>query len=249
MHIKRIHEMMECLTEYAKCELDKAIECEGYDVNVIGGIIDMVKDLAEAEKDARIAKGMQEAEEEQEEEEKYMLRTLTEKMGEDDGRRFYDRWRYANGRFAPKGRGHRSGYTPYLFMPEDVYEDYPEMFENYRMGYSDGNMRNSDMRSGDYGRQGRTSERSGYGDGSGRGRDTGSKYGKSYDRYDNARRHYHDTKDMGSMKEMEESFSDILEDFGEVADDTWKDLTPEQKAKQKPKINQMIQKLQKLQQM
>lgn len=51
------------------------------------------------------------------------------------------------------------------------------------------------------------------------------------------------------MKKMEESFGDILEDFGEIADDTWKDLSPEQKNKQKPKINQMIQKLQKLQQM
>lgn len=227
MHIKRIHEMMEDLTAYAECELDKAIECETYDVHVIGEIIDMVKDLAEAEKDARIAKGMQEAEEEEEAEDKFMLMQMKKEYGEEEGKRYYDMWRFKSGRFAPKGRGHRSGYTPYLHMPEDVYEDYPEMLENYRMGYpmgKDGMMHHD-------------------------GRSAGSKYGKSYERYDMARKHYHDTKDMDSMKEMEESFSDILEDFGEVADDTWKDLTPEQKAKQKPKINQMIQKLQRLQQM
>lgn len=273
MHIKRIHEMMENLTAYAECEVKKAIECESYDVNVIGGIIDMVKDLADAEKNARIAKEMQKCEEEEEAEEKYILRMFIEKMGEDDGRRLYDQWRYKSGRFAPKGRGTRRGYTPYLHMMDDMYEDemdFPEM-ANYRMGYSDGRSGNS--RSGsrgvsygmNRGRQSGNSGRSGYDDenydggygysdgrqgGSGRdGRSSGSRYGQSYDRYSDARRHYHDEKDMESMKKMEESFGDILEDFGEIADDTWKDLSPEQKNKQKPKINQMIQKLQKLQQM
>lgn len=239
MHIKRIHEMMEDLTAYAECEVKKAIECENYDVNVIGGIIDMVKDLADAEKNARIAKAMQTEEEDEEAEEKYILKEFMDKLGEDDGRRFYDRWRYKSGRFAPKGRGHRSGYTPYLHTMEDMYEDgeydFPERI-NYRMGYP---MGRDGMKDGRYGRYDDTRT----------ARNESSKYGKSYDRYDDARRHYHDTKDMESMKKMEESFGDILDDFGEIADDTWKDLTPEQKNKQKPKINQMIQKLQKLQQM
>lgn len=274
MHIKRIHEMMEELTAYAECEVKKAIENECYDVNVIGGIVDMIKDLADAEKNARIAKAMQKGEEEEEAEEKYILKEFMDKLGEDDGRRFYDRWRYKSGRFAPKGRGTRRGYTPYLHMMDDMYEDdepyWPEMM-NYRMGYSSGRGGNSGSggRGGSYGMnrggQGGNSGRSGYdGDdydggygysdgrqgGSGRdGRSGGSRYGQSYDRYSDARRHYHDEKDMESMKKMEESFGDILEDFGEIADDTWKDLSPEQKNKQKPKINQMIQKLQKLQQM
>lgn len=242
MHIKRIHEMMENLTAYAECEVKKAIECEDYDVNVIGGIIDMVKDLADAEKNARIAKAMQEEEDEEEAAEKYILKEFMDKLGEDDGRRFYDRWRYKSGRFAPKGRGTRRGYTPYLHMMDDMYDEEPFMPElaNYRMGYPMGRdgMRSDGMKDGRYNRY----------DDNRTGRNEGSKYGKSYDRYDNARRHYHDTKDMESMKEMEESFGDILDDFGEIADDTWKDLTPEQKNKQKPKINQMIQKLQKLQQ-
>lgn len=242
MHIKRIHEMMENLTAYAECELKKATECENYDINVIGGIIDMVKDLADAEKNARIAKAMQEEEDEEEAAEKYILKEFMDKLGEDDGRRFYDRWRYKSGRFAPKGRGHRSGYTPYLHMMDDMYDDEPFMPEltNYRMGYP---MSRDGMRSRDMGEH---YERS---DDGRMGRTGSSRYGKSYDRYDTARRHYHDSKDMESMKEMEESFGDILDDFGEIADDTWKDLTPEQKNKQKPKINQMIQKLQKLQQM
>lgn len=244
MHIKRIHEMMEEMTAYGECEVKKAIENECYDVNVIGGIVDMIKDLADAEKNARIAKAMQKSEEEEEAEEKYILKEFMDKLGEDDGRRFYDRWRYKSGRFAPKGRGHRSGYTPYLYMMDDIYEDeehWPEM-TNYRMGYSDGRMRKSDR---DYGMNRDEKSNSGNWD----RKSDGSRYGQSYDRYSDARRHYHDTKDMESMKKMEESFGDILEDFGEIADDTWKDLSPEQKNKQKPKINQMIQKLQKLQQM
>lgn len=249
MHIKRIHEMMEDLTAYAECEVKKAIECESYDVNVIGGIIDMVKDLADAEKNARIAKAMQEEKEDEEAEEKYILKEFMDKLGEDDGRRFYDRWRYKSGRFAPKGRGHRSGYTPYLHMMDDMYDDEPFIPDmvNYRMGYSPEKERKHDGWEYEYGPYGYSSGRRDMGRKD--GMEKGSKYGKAYDRYDDARRHYHDTKDMESMKKMEESFGDIMEDFGEIADDTWKDLSPEQKNKQKPKINQMIQKLQKLQQM
>ena len=138
---------------------------------------------------------------------------------------------------------------------DEDYMDFPGI-ENYRMGYSAERSGNSGNRGGNRGRQSGNSGRNDYNDSYGYsdgrmmndGR-SGSKYGKSYDRYDDARRHYHEEKDMESMKKMEESFGDILEDFGEIADDTWKDLSPEQKNKQKPKINQMIQKLQKLQQM
>lgn len=224
--------------EMGKWALEWA-KATGYD-NITDQGWDNLKDCMEAVKEAICAdKEYREVEEMDEygDMEKFekMLSVGNERMG-------YDRWRYKSGRFAPKGRGHRSGYTPYLHMMDDMYDDEPFMPEltNYRMGYpvSRDGMRSRDMgehydRSDD----GRT------------GRSGNSRYGKSYDRYDTARRHYHDSKDMESMKEMEESFGDILDDFGEIADDTWKDLTPEQKNKQKPKINQMIQKLQKLQQM
>ena len=49
-------------------------------------------------------------------------------------RRFYDHYRYANGRFAPKGRGTRRGYVepPYYHqMPEDYHR-----FTNLKPAFS-----------------------------------------------------------------------------------------------------------------
>lgn len=119
MHIKRIHEMEEKLTEIALCEINKGIEC----VNTaeMGAVIDMIKDLACAEKDAREAKEMEKEEEDEKEEEKHMLRMLKEEYGDEEGeKRFYSgqpRSR-TSGRFMRRGDGRRRGYEepPYYHM-------------------------------------------------------------------------------------------------------------------------------------
>lgn len=94
-----------------KCDLVDAIKAkisEGIaevDAEEMGAAIDMVKDLAQAEKDCAEAC--------------YYL-MMIEDMGMGDGGAMgYDRWRYrSSGRFAPTGRGtrERGGYTP--TMPE-----------------------------------------------------------------------------------------------------------------------------------
>lgn len=142
MHIKRIHEMVEKLTECTK----EAFECNQDRIGsfYLPDVVDMIKDLCEAEKEALIAKEMKKCEEEEEAEEKHFLKTLREEhkdeykrmreeYGEDEGeRRFYDNYRYkSSGRFAPKGSGsymprssgRRRGYEemPYMHM-------YPEMY-------------------------------------------------------------------------------------------------------------------------
>lgn len=124
MHIKRMHEMQECLTEKALSELEKGTD--HVDTCEMGQVVDMIKDLAEAEYRATITKAMEEAKEEKEEYDKILLRELKEEYGEDTGRRFYDHYRYADGRFAPKGRGtYRRGYEepPYWHMTPERYHD------------------------------------------------------------------------------------------------------------------------------
>ena len=133
-----------------------------------------------ADKDYRIVEAMDEAEEE----EKFM------------GRMGY-RGRARNGRFVHRsGRGRSAGYTPYLHMMEDGMDDYdmydeiPYPMTGYRMGYTDGNrggnMGNSSS-SGSYsGNYGGGNSRSGY-----EGMRQPSRYGESYDRYSDRRRHYH----------------------------------------------------------
>ena len=117
MHIERIHKMIECLTEKTLCELDKGVE--NVNTEEMGEAVDMIKDLCEAEYKAVIVKSMKKADEEEEEYNKELLRALKDEYGEESGRRYYDEYRYANGRFAPKGRGIRRGYTepPYYHMP------------------------------------------------------------------------------------------------------------------------------------
>ena len=139
MHIKHIHKTLERLSEIACEETSKSVEC----INTceLGAVTDMIKDLAEAEYHAYIAKAMKEADEEDEAEEKYMLKSLKEEYGEDEGKRYYDMWRYKSGRFAPKGRGTRRGYDepPYYHMTPDMYREHdPEYWRD--MDRKDGKM-------------------------------------------------------------------------------------------------------------
>lgn len=145
MHIKHMHEMIERLSEYGKCMVEAGVGSGDINIMVAGQIVDMIKDLACAEKDARIAKAMEKEEEEEKEDEKRLLKMLKEEhadeykrmreeYGEDEGeRRFYDNYRHANGRFARKGTGsyrprssgRKRGYEepPYLHMPLDYRMD------------------------------------------------------------------------------------------------------------------------------
>ena len=174
MHIKHIRCIEEKLAEAIKCEFEKGID--KVNTSEMGKATDMLKDAAEAEYYARIAKAMEEAEKEDEESQKYMLKQLKEEYGEDDGRRYYDNYRYMRtGRFAPKGRGTympRRGYeTPieYHMTPEMYHEHDPEYYRDMdrdmgRMYYTDTGMRgnmgnssrtgNSGMRDGREGRSG-----------------------------------------------------------------------------------------------
>lgn len=124
MDIKRMHDMIEKLSECAKSEFDKGIE--NVNTDEMGKVTDMLKDLAEA----------------------MYYRTLTNIMEESDvedalgmlDRRFYDDYRYkTTGRYAPKGRGtyvDRRGYEepPYMHMMnrEDL-QDWDSMSERERM--------------------------------------------------------------------------------------------------------------------
>lgn len=143
MHIERIHKMVECLTEKTLSELDKGIE--NVNVEEMSEAADMIKDLCEAEYYAVIAKSMKKADEEEEEYSKELLRSLKAEYGEESGRRFYDHYRYANGRFAPKGKGtYHRGYeeSPYMHMyPEaehirDMDRDYGKMYYTEPMSES-----------------------------------------------------------------------------------------------------------------
>ena len=160
------------------------------------------------------------------------------------------RGRAANGRFVHRsGRGRSAGYTPYLHMMEDGMDDYdmydemPYPMTGYRMGYTDGNrggnMGNSSS-SGSYsGNYVGGNSRSGY-----EGMRQPSRYGESYDRYSDRRRHYHETKDADSKKQMDDSMKEYMSDVNENLREMWKDADPTLRQTMKADLTKMVQQLQ-----
>ena len=193
----------------------------------------VMKDLTEYDINKRGIEAMDEAEQE----EKFM------------GRMGY-RGRAANGRFVHRsGRGRSAGYTPYLHMMEDgmdeydMYDEMPYPMTGYRMGYTDGNrggnMGNSSS-SGSYsGNYGGGNSRSGY-----EGMRQPSRYGESYDRYSDRRRHYHETKDAESKKQMDDSMKEYMSDISENLREMWKDADPTLRQTMKADLTKVVQQLQ-----
>lgn len=218
MHIKHIHETLEKLSGYACEEASKSVEC----INTceLGAVVDMIKDLAEAEYYAYIAKEMKEVAEEEEAEEKYMLKSLKDEYGEDDGKRYYDMWRYKSGRFAPKGRGTRRGYEepPYYHMTPDQYKEHdPEYYRD--LDRSEGRL---------YYTEPITME----------------------SRYDKAKRGYEESKmthkentpehKQAKMKDLEAYLKELSEDVTQLLSDA----TPEERAMVRGKMQVLTQKIQ-----
>ena len=190
----------------------------------------VMKDLTEYDINKRGIEAMDEAEQE----EKFM------------GRMGY-RGRAANGRFVHRsGRGRSAGYTPYLHMMEDgmdeydMYDDMPYPMTGYRMGYTDGNrggnMGNSSS-SGSYsGNYGGGNSRSGY-----ESMRQPSRYGESYDRYKDSRRHYTENPTPEHQQKMKDDADDVFDDIEELAKKIYSDADANDKAKFKQKMTQLVQ--------
>ena len=157
------------------------------------------------------------------------------------------RGRARNGRFVHRsGRGRSAGYTPYLHMMEDgmdeydMYDDMPYPMTGYRMGYTDGNrggnMGNSSS-SGSYsGNYGGGNSRSGY-----ESVRQPSRYGESYDRYKDSRRHYTENPTPEHQQKMKEDADEVFEDIEDLAKKMYSEADANDKAKFKQKMTQLVQ--------
>ena len=190
----------------------------------------VMKDLTEYDINKRGIEAMDEAEQE----EKFM------------GRMGY-RGRAANGRFVHRsGRGRSAGYTPYLHMMEDdmdeygMYDEMPYPMTGYRMGYTDGN------RGGNMGNSSSSGSYSGnYGGGNSRSEYESvrqpSRYGESYDRYKDSRRHYTENPTPEHQQKMKDDADDVFDDIEELAKKIYSDADANDKAKFKQKMTQLVQ--------
>ena len=208
MDIKRMHCMIEKLSECAKSEMESGIE--NVDTCEMGKVVDMMKDLSEAMYYRTLTKAMDESTSEE-------TLEMFERYG--DGRRFYDKYRYADGRFAPKGRGTRRGYDepPYYHMNPDMYREHePEYWRD--MDRKDGKM---------YYTEPITME----------------------SRYDKAKRGYEESKmahkentpehKQAKMKDLEMYLKELSEDVTQLI----ADATPEERSMVKNKMQILTQKI------
>lgn len=214
MDIKRMHCMIEKLAECADKQFDNGIE--SVDTAEMGQVTDMLKDLAEAMYYRTLTKAMDDSDPEE-------IMEMFERYG-DGGRRYYDHYRYADGRFAPKGRGtYRRGYDepPYYHMTPEMYRS----MENYRdMDRRDGRMYYSEpsMNSGVH----------------------------TESRYDMAKRNYTESKELHrgntpedkeqKMKELEKYLREIGSDIAELISDA----STEEKNLLKNRMQVIMQKIQ-----
>lgn len=119
-------QIMECVK--AKVEAIGINNFEGQNLDDLKDFTEIAKNIACFDKDYHIVEAMKKSEDNEE-----IMRMVEEY--EDYPRRYYDNYRYANGRFAPKGHGTRRGYAepPYYHqMPED-YRSWSDMSDRERM--------------------------------------------------------------------------------------------------------------------
>lgn len=101
MH-KWAKQIMECVK--AKVEAIGLDNFEGQNLDDLKDFTEIAKNIACFDKDYRIVEAMEKSEDNED------IMRMVEQYEDYPDRRFYDNYRYANGRFAPKGRGTRRGF-------------------------------------------------------------------------------------------------------------------------------------------
>ena len=119
--------IMECVK--AKVDGIGIDNFEGQNLDDLKDFTEIAKNIACFDKDYRIVEAMEKSEDNED------IMRMLEQYEDYPDRRYYDHYRYANGRFAPKGKGtYRRGYEepPYYHMPMN-YND-PEYMRDMDKG-------------------------------------------------------------------------------------------------------------------
>lgn len=251
--LKPIGEMKEKLTAWCKMELDKGKDC--VDTKEMGEVIDMIKDLAEAEEKC-VKAAMY----------KMDVRAMKERE-QTGGRMGYDNWRYSSGRFAPKGSGAyrpdesgRSGYPMPAegdwrpeFGPWGDQGDYNQMMGynggsyggSSASGRSGGNSQGSSNNSGSSGRSndGNYSSRMGYRDPDTERYMSDERHGRPFKEWQLSRRHYTETKSEGDKQEMSQHAKEHMADMAVTVKEIWSSADPELKTKMKADLTKLMEEM------
>lgn len=208
--VENLCKMQSKLTEIMQSELAK--DSKDICTEEAGEVVDMIKDLADAEKNCWKALYYKKACEAMEEgEEKPELPWYYGPMG-------YDNWRYSSGRFAPKGHGHRTGRMGYP-DPKDLGYD-PMWPDNMTTGYpmhDEGKMWPND---------GRNFAR--------------SKYGHEYDMFLDSKRHYTETHSPEDKEKMKQHGREHVMETVDTIKEIWAEADPDLRRQMKESIVTLV---------
>lgn len=210
MH-KWAKQIMECVK--AKVDGIGIDNFEGQNLDDLKDFTEIAKNIACFDKDYRIVEAMEKSEDNED------IMRMLEQYEDYPDRRYYDAYRYANGRFAPKGKGtYRRGYTepPYYHMyPYDDMEHMRDMDrdDKGRMYYSEPSTNMSESN------------------------------------YDRARRNYTETKELHKgntqedkehkMKSLDSYMKELSTDITHLLDD----MTAEEKNLLRTKLSTLVSKI------
>lgn len=220
MH-KWAKQIMECVK--AKVDGIGIDNFEGQNLDDLKDFTEIAKNIACFDKDYRIVEAMEKSEDNED------IMRMLEQYEDYPDRRYYDAYRYANGRFAPKGRGTRRGYEepPYYHM-------YPEYDERERM---------RDMDRDDRGKMYYSEPASNVSGSNNMSRN----YSES--NYDRAKRNYTETKELhkGNTQEDKEHKMKSLDSYmKELSTDITHllgDMTAEEKNLLRTKLSTLVSKI------
>ncbi len=211
MDMYRIHGMLEDVSEAASTELAKGTD--SVNTKEFGEVVDMIKDLSEAEKNKMEA---------------CYYKTLINAMEESEYGEDYDEYgpmeRRGYSRGSRGGNRGRSNYSSRRNYPMDEGMMYNQRYDEYmngRMGYSNGAYGG--------GSRGMSSNSS----------NNSSRYGYSYDKYMSNRRNYSKTDPEDKqerIKMMEEYSTDLIGSISKVMED----VSPEEKQMLKNNLNKVM---------
>lgn len=215
------------LIDWAVSEINDGCSDDPEKIKAYGEIIDMVKDLSMAESylcDAEQSKSVVEAMEK------------AEKEGDQGGYRMgYNPNRNRLGQYSEgRARSRRMGYVDDdLMMPmAGAYADPDGM--SRRMGYRSGDSGNGGSGRGGSGRSGYMPMDMGSEDG------YDPRYGRSFNRYREAKRHYTETRSDGDRQRMREASNESVTDAMASMREIYDAADPDLKARMKSDLNKMV---------
>lgn len=218
--VEKICELKKEIVDFLECIIDdRGLHC--MEAEETGEVVDMIKDLAEAEKNcykAEYYKSIVEAMEDAEEEEELMMKLgMRDRMG-------YTPRRGANGRYIP-----RPGYVPMHMMDDEDYVAQMD-WDGPRMGYSPTGQGNRSQSGNNIPNMG---GRGGYPDGM-------SQYGRPYEEWRMAKRSYTETRSPEDKERMNEHANEHIMASITSLREVFKASDPETKRRVKQDLSSLV---------